>query len=212
MKKKSKSSVNSKDLKKKAIKKSPQKSSLKKGKNSDFKVRRLDKKETRKKLKVSKSLSKSKLKKPSSKKKLIKKSKHFTTKTKFPLINLIRDNIKEVSSDLDGKYIVSQKKDYIEARITFDGDPVKMGNIVREIQTNPKFRKKGFRTRYQISFIPDDDLKELKYFKKNRMSTGLGTNFELMSRYRKMIETTKEREWDFKQMFVGIVIDKEGDD
>ena len=86
-----------------------------------------------------------------------------------------------------------------------------MGGIIRDIQTNKKFLPKGKRARFQITFIPDEDLKELMYFKRNRMTTGLMDYKDLMGKFRKMVDTTKERDWNFKQMFVGIVIDDKKD-
>lgn len=123
------------------------------------------------------------------------------------LIDRIRQNVSEAAKDFDSKYKVTQTKKYVEARLIFDGDPTLMGNIIRDIQTNKKFLPKGKRARFQITFIPDEDLKELMYFKRNRMTTKLVDYKELMGKFRKMVDTTKEREWNFKQMFVGIVVD-----
>jgi transposase len=86
-----------------------------------------------------------------------------------------------------------------------------MANLVREVQTAKSLSPKGKRARFQITFIPDDDLKELKYFKRNKMTTSLISAKELMGRYIKMVDTARERDWNFAQMFIGIVIDEEED-
>lgn len=149
-------------------------------------------------------------KQKSSSKKQTKLSKNIS-KIKAPLINKIRSIVKNVSENLDAHYQVAKRRSYIESRLFFDGDPTLMANLVREVQTAKSLSPKGKRARFQITFIPDDDLKELKYFKRNKMTTSLISAKELMGRYIKMVDTARERDWNFAQMFIGIVIDEEED-
>jgi len=182
------------------------KKGLKKPKNLSVKQ-----KKNSKKAEGTRNFRKSSTKKPVIK---TKKAKSFSKKpkrlsaSKTSTLDKIRRDLKEVSENLDSNYKVAQRKNYIEARLKFDGDPTLMGGIIRDVQTNRKLVPKGKRVRFQITFIPDEDLKELNYFKRNRMSTHLVEPKELMGKFRKMVDTTKERDWNFKQMFLGIVIDE----
>lgn len=182
------------------------KKGLKKPKNLSVKQ-----KKNSKKAEGTRNFRKSSTKKPVIK---TKKAKSFSKKpkrlsaSKTSTLDKIRRDLKEVSENLDSNYKVAQRKNYIEARLKFDGDPTLMGGIIRDVQTNRKLVPKGKRVRFQITFIPDEDLKELNYFKRNRMSTHLVEPKEQRGKFRKMVDTTKERDWNFKQMFLGIVIDE----